>query len=66
MTLYKLVPSNSTEGCQACMFNERCTKSVQAVLNQARAEGWVNLYTICGGSALVIWLPVALLKKKRF
>ena len=66
MILYKLVPSNSTEGCQACMFNERCTKSVQAVLNQASAEGWVYLYTICGGSNLVIWLPVSLLKKKRF
>ena len=66
MILYKLVPSNSTEGCQACMFNERCTKSVQAVLNQASTEGWVYLYTICGGSNLVIWLPVALLKKKRF
>ena len=66
MILYKLVPSNSTEGCQACMFNERCTKSVQAVLNQARAEGWVNLYTNCGGRTLVIWLPVSLLKKKRF
>ena len=66
MILYKLVPSNSTEGCQACMFNERCTKSVQAVLNQARTEGWVYLYTICGGSNLVIWLPVSLLKQKRF
>ncbi len=66
MILYKLVPSDSTEDCQPCMFNERCTKSVQAVLNQARAEGWVNLYTICGNRTLVIWLPVALLKKKRF
>lgn len=66
MGLYKLVPSNSAEGCQACMFNERCTKSVQAVLNQARAEGWVYLFTICGGSNLVIWLPVTLLKQKRF
>ena len=66
MILYKLVPSNSTEGCQDCMFNERCKKSVQAVLNQARAEGWVNLHTVCGGSTLVIWLPVTLLKQKRF
>ena len=66
MVLYKLVPSNSTEVCQACMFNERCTKSVQAVLNQARAEGWVNLYTICGNKTFVIWLPVTLLKQKRF
>ena len=66
MVLYKLVPSNSKEGCQACMFNERCMKGVQTVLNQARAEGWVYLYTICGGSTLVIWLPVASLKQKRF
>ena len=66
MILYKLVQSNSTEGCQACMFNERCTKSVQAVLNQARAEGWVNLYTICGNKTFVIWLPVTLLKQRRF
>ena len=66
MILYKLVPSNSTEGCKPCMFNERCMKGVQTVLNQARAEGWLYLYTICGGSTLVIWLPVTLLKQKRF
>ena len=66
MVLYKLVPSNSTEGCQPCMFNVRCTKNVQAVANQARAEGWFDVYKNCGGSNLVIWLPVALLKKKRF
>ena len=41
-------------------------KGVQAVLNQARAEGWVNLYTICGGNEVILWVPLKRISKKRF
>lgn len=66
MVLYKLVPSVPITGCQNCMFNVRCIKDVRQVKEQARKEGWLNLYKNCGGRITIVWLPVSSLKQKRF
>ena len=55
------------EGCGECCFYDLCdVMSGTKMWEVAKEQGWKELWSICGGNNVILWVPLKRISKKRF